>query len=106
MTPLREEMIKRLELERMSPNTQRAYLWAVEGLAKHYWRPPDQIRIGEVETYLHLLLVKRKLSWSSCNIAACGIAFFFTKVLDWPGFSAELPPRKLEKRLPEVKHPE
>ena len=72
MTPLRTEMIKHLEMERLSPSTHDAYLRAVAGLAKHYWRSPDRITGQEVQDYLHHLLVERKLAWSSCNVAACG----------------------------------
>ena len=102
MTPLRTEMIKHLELERLSPSTHDAYLRAVAGLAKHYWRSPDRITGQEVQDYLHHLLVERKLAWSSCNVAACGLLFFYTKVLQWETLSLELPPRKRPKKQPEV----
>ena len=36
MTPLREKMIKAMELRNLSPNTQRSYLSSVAGLANHY----------------------------------------------------------------------
>lgn len=102
MTPLRKEMIKALELARFAENTQYAYLKSVEGLAEHYWRSPDQITREEIRDYLHHLLVKRKLAWSSCNVAACGLSFFYTNVLHQASFRLELPPRKRPKKLPEV----
>jgi len=102
MTPLRKEMIKRLEIERLSPNTHDAYLRAVAGLAKHYGRSPDRITGEEVQDYLHHLLVGRELAWRSCNVAACGLSFFFVKVLRWDPLKLELPPRTRPKKQPEV----
>lgn len=102
MTPLRKEMIKRLELERLSPRTHEAYLRAVAGLAKHYSRRPDRLSSGQIQDYLHHLLVERKLAWSSCNVAACGLLFFYTKVLRWNSLRLELPPRTRLKTQPEV----
>ena len=60
MTPLREEMIRQLQLQRLAPNTQQAYVRAVKGLAGHYDRSPDQISIREIRAYLHYLLVERE----------------------------------------------
>lgn len=102
MTPLREEMIKRLELERLAPNTQDAYLRSVEDLARYYWCPPDRLSLEQIQDYLHYLLVDRELAWSSCNVAACGLSFLYTKVLGRESFRLDLPPRKRPKRLPEV----
>jgi len=73
MTPLRKEMIKRLELARLAESTQDAYVRSVEGLAKHYSRRPDRLSTGQIQDYLHHLLVERQLAWSSCNVAACGL---------------------------------
>jgi integrase/recombinase XerD len=102
MTPLRERMTKELELARLAPNTQLSYLRAVEGLARFYWRPPDQLSVEEIRAYLHHQLVERGLAWSSCNVTACGLGFFYTKVLGLDGFCVELPPRTRPKKLPEV----
>lgn len=102
MTLLRERMIKELELARFAPNTQIAYLRAVEGLARYHRRAPDGISVDEVRAYLHHSLVERKLSWSSCNVLACGLAFFYTRVLRHDGFRLELPPRTRPKVLPVV----
>lgn len=102
MTPLREKMIRELELARLAPPTRYAYLHAVEGLASYYRRAPDRISTEEVRAYLHHELVERELAWSSCNVTACGLAFFYTKVLHQDGFRLELPPRTRPKTLPEI----
>lgn len=102
MTPLRRELIRKLELHRMSASTRKLYVRAVEGLAEHYGRSPDRIDAKGIQDYLHHQLVVKKLSWSTCNVTAAGLAFFYTRVLDRPGFRAELPPRRRPRRLPEV----
>jgi integrase/recombinase XerD len=102
MTILREQMIRRLQLERLAAKTQEAYLRAVAGLARYYHRSPDLLSVAEIHSYLHHLLVERKLAWSSCNVAACGLGFFYTKVLGWDSIHLDLPPRTLPKELPEV----
>jgi len=43
MTELRQKMIRAMELKNLSKHTQRAYLAAVTGIAKHYQRSPDKI---------------------------------------------------------------
>ena len=102
MTPLRKEMIKQLELQRLAPNTRMAYVRSVEGLAKHYGRAPDRVSSREIRDYLHHLLVERQLSWSTCNVAACGIGFFCKRFLGWDAVRIDLPPRTRPKTLPEI----
>ncbi len=43
MTPLRQKMIRELELRRKAPGTVSSYVKAVEELARHYRRSPDGI---------------------------------------------------------------
>ena len=74
MTQLRQQMVRELELKRRSPDTVKAYVTAVAELAKFYHRSPDQISLEEIRTFLHHLIVQRKLSYSTCNqkMAAMG----------------------------------
>jgi site-specific recombinase XerD len=58
---------------------------------------PEQIR-----TYLHHLLVERRLAWSSCNQAAAGLKFFYTKTLGWDVLPLHLPPRTGRSQLPQI----
>ncbi len=52
MTQLRCEMSKLMQLRDLSVHTQRSYLNAVSGLAKHYNMSPDKISKNMVEDYL------------------------------------------------------
>jgi hypothetical protein len=58
MTPLRQKMIRELELHRKSPRTVHAYVTAVAQLAQHYGRSPDTISIEEVREFLHYLITQ------------------------------------------------
>jgi Phage integrase, N-terminal SAM-like domain len=90
MTPLRAQMIYQMQLERLAPKTQAAYVAAVAGLATFYHCSPDQLRPDQLRHYLHHLLVDRHRSWSSCNQVACGLRFFYTKTLE--GVAVSTPP--------------
>jgi len=81
MTPLRQKMINEMVLRRFSPKTQEAYVAAVTGLAKYYKQSPEKIDKQMVLDYQLYLMQKRKLAWSSCNVAVSGIRFFYTQTL-------------------------
>ena len=102
MSMLREKMIDEMKLRGLSSNTQTAYVHAVAGLAKHYNRSPDRIREDEVRAYLLYLTEERKLAWSSCNVAAAALRFFYGATLGLESVQNFIPPRKSHKKLPEV----
>lgn len=43
MTPLRQQMLRAMDLKNLSPHTRRSYLSAVTNLAKHYQQSPETI---------------------------------------------------------------
>ena len=100
MTPLRESMIRELQLQRKSPSTIRAYVSAVSRLAQYYDRSPELLSLEEIRSYIHYLITQKKLSASSCNQALSGIRFLWTHVLRRPDFNVRIPARR-SKRLPE-----
>jgi hypothetical protein len=48
MTPLRQKMIRELELLCKSPRTVEAYVYAIHELATHYHRSPERVSVEEV----------------------------------------------------------
>lgn len=100
MTPLREQMIRELELQRKSSKTIDAYVTAVAQLAAHYHRSPEQITIEEIRSFVHHLIVNRKLAFSSCNQKLAGIRFFYRHVLGQDDLQLKVP-MKRSGRLPE-----
>src|SRR5262245_64033348 len=100
MTPLRAQMIHDMQLQRLAPQTQKAYVTAVARLAKFYPCSPDRLRPEQIRTYLHHLLTERRLAWSSCHQAAEGLKFFYTKTLGWDVLP--LPQRTGRSTIPQV----
>ncbi len=99
MTPLRQRMIRELELQRKSQNTIDAYVVAVSELARHYNRSPDVISRDEVRDFIHYLIVQRKLASATVNQRLSGIRFFYRLVLGDPTFDLKVR-RKSNGRLP------
>ena len=77
MTPLRQRMIREMQLQRFTPRTIESYVSAVLDLARFYQRSPDQLNREEVRSYLHHLLVNRKLAQGTCNLRAAAINFLY-----------------------------
>ena len=100
MTPLRQQMIRELELARKSPRTIVAYVSAVEQLAAHFHRSPDKIAVEEIRDYVHYLVTERKLAFSSCNQKLAGLKFFYRQVLGREDFDLRVPAKR-SGRLPE-----
>jgi len=81
MTELRSKMIKSMELRNLSKNTQRSYLEAVSGLARHYKKSPDNISKNMVEDYLLYLKNGKKHAPNSVGTVVSGLRFFYNHVL-------------------------
>ena len=60
MTELREKMIRAMELRNLSKNTQRAYLGAVSGIARHNMKSPDKVTREMIEEYFLYLKQKKE----------------------------------------------
>jgi len=102
MTPLRKKMINDMKIRGFAHNTQEAYVSAVEGLAKHLHRSPDQIEQEELQRYLLHLQENRELAWSTCNQTVSALRFFYAVTLSDPTMALSIPPRKTRKSLPEI----
>jgi len=102
MSPLRQKMIRAMQLREFSPRTQEAYVAAVSGLAKYCKKSPDKIVQDEIENYLLNLRQELKRSASTCNVVISGLRFFYEHTIKDESVKLRLPPRKKTKRLPEV----
>jgi site-specific recombinase XerD len=100
MTPLRNKMIRELELHRKAAGTIKQYVAAVAELAQHYGRSPDRISIEEVRDFIHHLITQRKIAFSTCNTRLAGIRFFYQQVLRQEDFPLRVPAKR-SRRLPE-----
>ena len=52
MGALREKMIAEMKLRNFAGRTQKSYLAAMVGLAKHYRQFPDQLTQEQIRTYV------------------------------------------------------
>jgi integrase/recombinase XerD len=98
MTPLRQRMIREMDLKNLSPHTQRSYLNAVTGLAKHYKTSPESITKEMIEDYLLYLKNEKGNAPASCSLVLTGLRFFYRHVLNEQidiGFRLGKKPRKL-----------
>jgi len=102
MTILRQKMINAMKLRGFSESTQECYVNAVAGLAKYYNQSPDRIGKEQVQDYLLHLAEQRKLSWSTCNIVASALRFFYVQVLADESRKLWIPPRKRQQKLPMI----
>jgi integrase/recombinase XerD len=102
MSALRKQMDGDLVVRGMAVRTREAYLGAVAGLAKYYGRRPDRISEQEVQKYLLHLIEERKLAWSSCNIAAQGLRFFYRVTLKRREVQFAIPRARAPQKLPEI----
>jgi len=82
MTPLRQKMIKAMALNNLAKNTQRCYLSAVTGIARHYQQSPDTLTQQMIEDYLLYLRNTKGNAPESCGFVAAGLRFFYKHVAD------------------------
>ena len=101
MTPLRKKMIRAMELNNLSRHTQRSYLAAVNGVAKHYGRSPDTISKKMIEDYLLYLKNERKRAPNSRALVVTGLRFFYNHVAN-KKVSIDYKARKNRRKLPTV----
>lgn len=98
MTELRQKMIRAMDLKNLSKHTQRSYLAAVTGLARHYRLSPEEITDTMIEDYLLYLKNRKGNTPGTCCLALTGLRFFYTHALDKQisvGFSMGKKPRRL-----------
>ncbi len=101
MTPVRQKMIKAMELRNLAKETQRGYLSAVKGIARHYHQSPDHLTKDEIEDYLLYLKNEKGNTTGSCGAVAAGLRFFYTHVTEQPiPFDCQI--RRKNRKLPTV----
>ncbi len=102
MTELRRRMDEDMVARGFAERTRESYLWAVTGLARFYHRPPDRISDEEVQAYLVHLLRERQRSWSTCNVVANGLRFFYHTTLKRDRTTFAIPAPRQRQKLPAI----
>jgi site-specific recombinase XerD len=102
MGALRKQMESDMVVRGMSPRTRESYLASVADLAKFYKRSPDAVSEHEVQRYLLHLIQERKLAWSSVNVAASALKFFYRVTLKRREAEFSVPGPHQPQRLPQI----
>jgi len=102
MTPLRDKMIKAMQLRGLARTTQERYLRVVTKLAEHYGRSPDELSKDEIQEYVRQLSEDRSLEWNTCNVVVCGPRLLYEQVLGWDEHQFFIPKRRTKSKPPEV----
>ena len=101
MTQLRQKMIRAMELKNLSKHTQRAYIAAVSGLARHYQQSPANISKEMIEDYLLYLKNDLNRAPNSCGLIVTGLRFFYNHVVQ-ENVPIDYSVGKKPRRLPNV----
>jgi len=91
-----------MQFKNFSENTQELYLNAVIKLSEHYNTSPKQLGQEEILQYMLYLQNKKKLSFSTCNVALSGFKCFYNQFLNNGTIVIKIPSRKRPKKLPIV----
>jgi site-specific recombinase XerD len=92
--------LEELERRNYSEGTTRAYLRAIEELARYFNRPPDQLGPEQIREYVAHLFRDRKLTDNTVNQQVGALRFFYIKTLKKGWSVEETPYPKKSFRLP------
>ena len=102
MSQLRQRMIEDMELHGYAPMTREAYVRAVVGLARYYWKSPESLSEEQVRAYLLYLVREKKVAPSTFRGCLAGIRFLYESTLKKPLSVLDLARPKKRRRLPMV----
>lgn len=99
-----DRMERQLLIRGLAAKTRTDYLRAMRALVKHCRVTPERITLENIQAFQQHLVQVRKISFSSFNVYAAGIRFFFRYVIvrDWKIDAIPYqkpPPRKLPQIL-------
>ena len=101
-SPLRQRMIRDMELAGLTRGTQQNYIGAVVKLQNHYTIRPDRLSEEQVLRYIFWLRDEKRLAKGTFLTNWHGLKFFYYRTLglDWPLFTRKKVRQPLRKRLP------
>jgi len=100
VTHLRKIMLEELQRRNYAATTVEYYVRAVEGFAKHFGKPPDQLNREHLREYQAYLLRERKLEPRTVKPHVSALQFFFVKTLKRSYLLDDIPYPKVPRRLP------
>jgi site-specific recombinase XerD len=106
MTELRRQFLDDMTLHGLAPTTHKVYLNAVEQLAAHFGRSPDELTEQELRDYFTYLVKKKRIAESTLKTYIFAIKFLYTKTLEKPWPTLKLLRARKREKLPVVLDPE
>ena len=106
MTQYQKVTLDEIARRNYTEGTTRAYLRALDDLAKYFQRPPEDLTPEDIREYSAHLFRDRKLSGNTVNQIVGALRFFFLTVLNKPWRGHELPYPKKSVRLPVIWSPD
>lgn len=101
ISPLRQRMLDDMALGKLSDQTQRAYIRAVEQFTRFFGTSPDQASPEDLRRF-QMQLVSEDVSTTTINATITGLRFLFEVTLDRPEALKKMQPLKVPQRLPTV----
>ena len=95
-------MCEDMQLRNLSPETQRAYVHYVSGLARFYQTSPEHLCLEEIREYQLYLINVRRYSPESVNSFVAAAKFLYNVTLETPWPERALPRARIPKKLPVV----
>ena len=89
-------------LRNLSPKTIDSYTYQVGRFATFIGKPMEDATPEDLRAFQLHLVQERKVSWSSFNIAVCGLRFLYRTTLPRPWHVTMIPFGKRPKKLPAV----
>lgn len=108
VSPLRQRMIRDMDLAGLAPGTQRNYIGAVLAVQKHFQTRPDRLSEEQVYRYILWLREEKGVAKGTFQTRFNGLRFFYLCSLgyDWALFTRKKVRQPRQKRLPVALSPE
>jgi integrase/recombinase XerD len=102
VSPLRQSMIRDMQLAGFTRGTQQTYIGAVVKLQDHYQARPDKLSEKQVQQYIFWLRDERNVAKGTFQTNWYGLKFFYYRTLcvDWVLFTRKKVRQPRRKRLP------
>ena len=102
VSPLRQRMIRDMELAGYTGGTQQTYIGAVVKLQDHYHARPDRLSEKQVQQYIFWLRDEKDVAKGTFQTSWYGLKFLYYRTLgvDWSLFTRKKVRQPRRKRLP------
>ena len=102
MTPLRKRTEDYLTIRGYASATKKSYLYHLRQFALYFNSCPSELGESDIIEYLRHLAADKKVAASTINTAYSSFHLLYTRILERPWNSIQIPRPKRKKKLPVV----